>query len=131
MVPNPPPVPWLLASNPVNYGRPCKLNCAEALAATLFICGFAEDARRVLGKFTWGDSFEALNGDLLGRYAACADGAEVVAAQREFLDEMSAREKPKPMLPPSDSEGESEEEEGEEADGALAERAGRIAVSGD
>ena len=107
-------VPWLLAANPVNYGRPCKLNCAEALAATLFICGFADDARHVLSKFTWGHSFEALNGDLLCRYAACADGAEVVEMQSQFLDEMQTRERPRPMMPPSDSEESDEESEDED-----------------
>lgn len=80
-------MPFLVAANPVNYGRPMKLNCAEALAATLYVCGFRDEARRVLSVFTWGDGFFDVNAELLERYAACRTGAEVVAAQNDFLQD--------------------------------------------
>lgn len=108
-------VPWLLAANPVNYGRPLKLNCAEALAAALFITGQRALADAVLARFPWADAFEALNGDMLERYASCKNGAEVIAMQATIIDEVEMRHRPsRPLMPPSDSESsEEEDDEGE------------------
>ena len=54
-------VPYLLATNPVNYGKPWKLNCVEALAAAFYITGYEDYGRRLLQDFGWGDSFWKVN----------------------------------------------------------------------
>jgi pre-rRNA-processing protein TSR3 len=102
-------LPWLLAANPVNYGRPCKLSCAEAFAAALALCGFRNEAEVVMSRFNWGESFFALNGELLERYAACANAEEIIAEQGRYLDElkMGPLQPREVAMPPSDSESDS------------------------
>ena len=79
-------LPYLVAANPVNFGRPMRLTTVEAFAAALSILGDQDHAERVLAKFTWGETFLELNAEPLRRYADCADSGEVVAIQREYLD---------------------------------------------
>ena len=80
-------LPFLVAANPVNYGRPFRLTTAEALAAALWILGEREHATELLEPFRWGETFLALNEEPLRRYADCADSSEVVAVQDDYLAE--------------------------------------------
>ncbi|XP_013118309.2 18S rRNA aminocarboxypropyltransferase [Stomoxys calcitrans] len=94
--PNPRLLPFLVAANPINYGKPCKLSCVEAIAATLYICGFISEAEWYMGKFSWGHSFLELNETLLKRYAACKTSEEIVHVQNTYIsEEQEARNKPK------------------------------------
>lgn len=79
-------LPYVLAANPVNYGRPFALTTAEAIAAGLVILGERNQAETIMSKFRWGETFLALNDEPLSRYAACVDSAEVVAVQADYLD---------------------------------------------
>jgi pre-rRNA-processing protein TSR3 len=78
-------LPFLVAANPVNFGRPFRLNTAEALAAGCHILGSPDRAAAVLEPFRWGETFLELNAEPLERYADCADSSEVVAVQEEYL----------------------------------------------
>ncbi len=78
-------LPFLVAANPVNYGRAFELTTVEAFAGALWILGHSEQAEELLGKFRWGHTFVELNEEPLARYAACADSSEVVAVQDEYL----------------------------------------------
>lgn len=80
-------LPFLVAANPVNFGKPFQLTTVEALAAGLIILGCRDHAERLLGKFTWGETFLELNDEPLRRYAACEDSRDVVSVQDDYLVE--------------------------------------------
>lgn len=78
-------LPYLVAANPTNYGRPLRLTSAEALAAACCILGEPDQAAAVLAPFRWGPHFLVLNREPLDEYAAAKDSTEVVAAQARYL----------------------------------------------
>lgn len=81
-------LPFLVAANPVNYGRPTKLNCAEAIAAALWILGNRKYARSVLDTFKWGPTFIDINYERLEAYRQCKSSSEIIEIQSEFLDQL-------------------------------------------
>ena len=79
-------LPYMLASNPINWGRPMELNSAAAVMASLFILGEREQAETFLGRFNWAPEFMRLNGELLEEYSSAKDSTEVVRIQNEYID---------------------------------------------
>ncbi len=78
-------LPFLLAANPVNFGKPFKLSTVEAFAAALYILGEKEHAALILNKFKWGQTFLDLNHEPLERYFRAKDSTEVVRIQGEYM----------------------------------------------
>ena len=78
-------LPFLLAANAVNFGKPFKLSTVEAFAAALYILGEKEQAALILNKFKWGPVFLELNHEPLERYSNARDSTEVVRIQGEYI----------------------------------------------
>ncbi|KAJ1367574.1 hypothetical protein KIN20_028512 [Parelaphostrongylus tenuis] len=107
-------LPYLVAANPVNYGRPCHLTCAEAMAAGLYIIGYVEAAEHLMKQFSWGPHFIELNRELLNSYARCVTHEDVIREQTKHLDRLDSEAEQSRNrsvdLPPSDSESDVENE---------------------
>lgn len=112
---NPRLLPFFLASNNVNYGKPCQLSCAEALAAALLITGYKEESKYLLSKFKWGSAFFDINKEIIDIYSECRTRSELVSAQSDYLEKCHNDNKLNQDrildMPPSSSE--SEEDYGE------------------
>jgi pre-rRNA-processing protein TSR3 len=79
-------LPFLMAANPVNFGKPCKLSSIEALAATLYILGEKDRAAAVLSKVNWGIRFLEVNREPLDLYANAKNSTEIIAIQSLYID---------------------------------------------
>ncbi len=78
-------LPYLVAANPVNFGKPFTLTSVEAIAAALVILGEQEQAVRILEKFNWGLNFLKLNEEPLEEYANAKNNEEVLKIQSEYV----------------------------------------------
>jgi pre-rRNA-processing protein TSR3 len=86
-------LPVLIAGNPTNYAKATKLSTAEAIAGALCIAGFKDEAEKVLSIFTWGHTFFDLNANLLEKYAAAKDSADIVRIQGILVSEAAEKSK--------------------------------------
>lgn len=85
-------LPYLLAANPVNYGKPFRLTTAEALAATLYILGAVEQATDLLKIFTWGLHFFVLNKEPLDDYQKAQNSTEIIQIMNQYCPSINPDE---------------------------------------
>jgi len=78
-------LPFLLAANPVNYGKPFQLSTLEAFAAALYILDEVTQATKILGIYTWGHRFLELNKEPLEEYRAARSSAEIINLMKKYI----------------------------------------------
>jgi len=78
-------LPFLLAANPVNYGKPYKLSTVEAIAASYYILGKKELALKLLQKFSWGIQFINLNVNPLDDYSKAKNSNEIIEIEKQYF----------------------------------------------
>ena len=122
-------LPFMVAANPVNYGKAMKLTCVEAMAGAMLICGLEEQARLLLADFSYNEAFIDINQEVFAAYQQCQTPEEIAVAQNNYLaiaqQERADRKASNQAngggyddidFPPSGSEYESEEDEDEDGE---------------
>ncbi len=78
-------LPFLLAANPVNYGKPYQLSTLEAFAAALYILGEVLHAEQILRIYSWGHRFLELNQEPLEEYRQADTSVKVIQAMNKYI----------------------------------------------
>ena len=97
-------LPFLLAANPVNHGKPMMLSTAEAMSAACILLGQRTQGETIMSKFGWGEVFLKLNANPLADYEKAETSREVVEAMHQYLAE-SAEEPAAHEVDPRDRRG--------------------------
>jgi len=78
-------LPFVLAANPVNYGKPFKLSTLEAFATSLYILDCVGQATDILNLYKWGPHFLILNKEPLEDYRKAKTSEEVVQYMQDYI----------------------------------------------
>ena len=89
-------LPFMVAVNPVNFGKAYKLSCVEAFAACLFLGGFEKEAKFIMDHFKWGEHFFKVNEELLAKYRGISSQEKLKEIQEKYInDELVRKQKRK------------------------------------
>jgi pre-rRNA-processing protein TSR3 len=78
-------IPFVVAANPVNYGKTLKLSTLEAFAAALYILDYKEKAEEIMKIYKWGKTFLTLNKEPLEDYRKAKTSKEVIDAMNQYI----------------------------------------------
>ena len=78
-------LPFVIAVNPVNYGKPFKLSTLEAFATVLYILDEVDFAREILNLYKWAPHFLELNKEPLEEYRKSKNSREVIEIMRQYI----------------------------------------------
>jgi len=78
-------LPFVVAANPINYGKILKLTTLEAFAAALYILGHVEQAKEILTCYKWSPHFLELNKQPLEDYRKAKNSTEVIESMKLYI----------------------------------------------
>jgi pre-rRNA-processing protein TSR3 len=78
-------LPYLIAVNPINYGKILKLTTLEAFAAALYILDDIDHAKNLLNIYKWGPQFIKLNKEPLEDYRCAKNSKEVIEYMKQYF----------------------------------------------
>lgn len=78
-------LPFVVAANPVNYGKPFKLTTLEAFAAALYILGEIGYSKKILNIYKWAPHFLVLNKEPLEEYRNADSSSEVIRIMKQYI----------------------------------------------
>lgn len=78
-------LPFVIAANPVNYGKPFKLSTLEAFATVLYIFDEIDHAKDILNLYKWGPHFLDLNKEPLEDYRKAKNSNEIIKIMKQYI----------------------------------------------
>jgi len=78
-------LPFMIAVNPIKYGKAFQLSTLEAFAGALIILGYRAQAEDILSIYNWARNFLVMNNQPLQEYEKAKTSEEIIKAQAEFI----------------------------------------------
>lgn len=78
-------LPFVVAANPVNFGKPFKLTTLEAFATALYILDEVDRSEEILNLYKWGPHFLKLNKEPLEEYRLAKTSKEIVEIMKNYV----------------------------------------------